>query len=97
MAHAEQKTETVVTGVTLDLDPEEAGYLIDLLSAHVGGSLTTNAQPLGRIRAALVAAGVTRHNAWNSRGRQTYASLFATRQEASDSFNATNPWRSEES
>lgn len=39
--------------VALFLDAEEAGYLKDLLRAHVGGTLTTRMQPLARIRMAL--------------------------------------------
>lgn len=47
-------------GILLALDSEEAGYLLDLLSAHVGGTLTINDAPLGRVRKALEGADVRR-------------------------------------
>ena len=96
MAQAEIETETVVTEtIVLTLDAQEAGYLLDLLSAHVGGSLTTSDQPLGRIRSALHSAKVKRINAWNQRGSTVYASLFATLTEAEKHKQPhERPWRS---
>lgn len=69
MAEAQKKA------VALILDTEEAGYLLDLLDAHVGGGLTQDEEPLGRIRAALVDSGVRRLYARN-RTIGEYASLF---------------------
>lgn len=46
--------------IALLLDDHEAGYLLDLLQGHVGGTLTLDYEPLGRIRQALNAANVTR-------------------------------------
>lgn len=63
MAKASIKTNPVIT---LTLDEEEAGYLLDLLSDHVGGSLTLDLAPLGRIRLALNDAEVERLYAFNS-------------------------------
>ena len=60
MAAAEKITEKVVKGVNLDLDPIEAGCLLDLLMAHVGGPATKDREPLGRIRVALLQAEVQR-------------------------------------
>jgi hypothetical protein len=37
----------------LFLDAEEAGYLKDVMRAHVAGTLTTHNNPLARIRRAL--------------------------------------------
>ncbi len=57
MAHA--KTVKTVE-VTLTLDEDEAGYLLDMLSAHVAGSLINDHEPLGRIRNALKDANAVR-------------------------------------
>lgn len=46
--------------IALLLDDHEAGYLLDLLQGHVGGTLTLDYEPLGRIRQALNAASVKR-------------------------------------
>lgn len=62
--------------VTLTLDTEEAGYLIDLLAAHVGGSLLDASEPLGRIRQALRAAGVERRHAVARPNGQSYAAIY---------------------
>ena len=64
MATAELKAITV-TRVTLTLDTEEAGYLLDLLLHHVAGHLTSDDEPLGSIRVALETSGVERRRAWN--------------------------------
>lgn len=63
MAEASIETNPVIT---LTLDEEEAGYLLDLLSAHIGGGLTRDLAPLGRIRLALNDAEVERVHAFNS-------------------------------
>jgi hypothetical protein len=68
-----QKSETVVT---LELNGEEAGYLLDLLSAHVGGPLTLEREPLGSIRVALAEAGVERRYAFNTAYQGHYAVLY---------------------
>lgn len=60
MAEAVEVAEKIVSGYTLTLNPEEAGYLLDLLSAHVSGPLTMTTDPLGAIRVALAQAGVKR-------------------------------------
>jgi hypothetical protein len=39
--------------ITLVIDKEAAGYLVDLLNAEVAGKITTDREPLGRIRLAL--------------------------------------------
>jgi hypothetical protein len=39
--------------VSIKIDKEAAGYLVDLLSGHVGGRATLDTEPLGRIRLAL--------------------------------------------
>jgi len=59
----------------LFLDAEEAGFLKDLLCAHVAGRLTLDAEPLGRIRKALM--GVNRRLARKSLeyGHDGYAVL----------------------
>lgn len=70
MATAKKKTT-----VKLELDSEEAGYLFDLLYAHVGGPLTLRDFPLGRIREALDDAGVTRLYAVNLARSEHYPTL----------------------
>jgi len=65
---AKLETETQVTYV-LTLDAEEAGYLKDLLSAHIAGGMTSGVQPLGRIRVAL--ADVERMYLYDSRADAT--------------------------
>lgn len=70
---ASMKTVKSATIYVLELDEEEAGYLKDLLAAHVGGTLTTDRQPLGRIRVAL--EDVPRLHAVNSRISGAYAVL----------------------
>lgn len=39
--------------IPLMIDREAAGYLIDLLNAHVAGKATCHGEPLGRVRQAL--------------------------------------------
>jgi hypothetical protein len=39
--------------VTLVIDKEAAGYLVDLLNAEIAGKITTDREPLGRVRLAL--------------------------------------------
>jgi len=39
--------------ITLNLDKEAAGYLVDLLYAQIGGRATVTGEPLGRVREAL--------------------------------------------
>lgn len=75
MAEASIKTNPVIT---LTLDEEEAGYLLDLLSAHVGGSLTRDHAPLARIRLALNDAEVERLRALNyNQGYGVQATRYA--------------------
>ena len=50
---------------TLELDGEEAGFLLDLLGAHVGGTLVSGGQPLGRVLDKLEHQGVLRFYAKN--------------------------------
>ena len=74
MAKAKAK---IVVDVTLKLDAEEAGYLLDLLSAHVGGNLCLEDEPLGRIRIALEGVAVRRLYAVNKqRTGSRYAALY---------------------
>lgn len=54
------------TSVTLTLDTEEAGYLLDLLTSHVAGHLTLDEAPLGRVREALEVSGVAVKRAHNA-------------------------------
>ena len=75
MATFEVVSETVITRVQLTLNAEEAGYLLDLLTAHVGGELTEPSGPLGNILGALKGAKVKRIYARNSKGN-VYASLY---------------------
>lgn len=63
-----------IVGVVLTLDKEEAGYLLDMLLAHVGGELTFDGEPLGRIREALKESGIKRLHAKNTNSGR-YASL----------------------
>lgn len=39
--------------IILELDPEEAGYLYDLLYSRIAGPLNQDDHPIGRIREAL--------------------------------------------
>lgn len=39
--------------ITLVIDKEAAGYLVDLLNSEVAGKITTDREPLGRVRLAL--------------------------------------------
>jgi hypothetical protein len=79
-------TKAEVTTVTLELDEEEAGYLRDLLFAHVAGSLINPGQPLGRISRALAAAEVKRISAYNYNEHGAkgagHACLYRTRADA---------------
>lgn len=64
-----QEDEIIVTTLVLRLDEEEAGYLYDLLKAHVAGPLV-HGGALGRIGKALEAAvdtsaGIERRYAYN--------------------------------
>jgi len=75
-----------VTMVTLTLDEQEAGYLLELLHAHVAGSLASTGRPLDRIRVALKAVNVTRLIAYNSNRYRTsphpHSCLYRTIAEA---------------
>jgi hypothetical protein len=79
MASASKETTTVVT---LTLDVEESGYLLNLLTAHVGGRLTIGSQPLGRISAVLEDAGVEGIRAYNANGSGVYAALYRSHDDA---------------
>lgn len=57
---AEASTVQEVTGYVLHLDVDEAGYLVDLLNGHIGGTIAIDTEPLGRIRLALDNAEVKR-------------------------------------
>lgn len=62
---AKVTAKKVVQSYTVEMDVEEAGYLLELLMAHVGGTLMLEGQPLGNIRIALEEAGVERIEAEN--------------------------------
>ena len=73
---AEVTQVKTVAEYQLTLSAEEAGYLLDLLTAHVGGELTLDREPLGAIRLALKDAGVSRKYAHNAAGGvRPYANL----------------------
>ena len=72
---AEVTRVKTVTAYHLTLSPEEAGYLLDLLSAHVGGELTYDDNPLGAIRMALRDAEVERKYAARKDSLGPYAVL----------------------
>jgi hypothetical protein len=56
----------LVEQIVLELDEEEAGYLLDLLLAHVAGPLVTNPhQPLWRVHTAMREARAKRIRARN--------------------------------
>lgn len=65
--------------IQLKLSAEEAGYLLDALWAHLGGTLATDREPLGRIRIALDSAGVKRLRA--HRENNDYAQLYRNPEE----------------
>jgi hypothetical protein len=46
--------------VTLKIDKEAAGYLVDLLNSQSGGAVLNSDEPLGRVRVALDALRHTR-------------------------------------
>lgn len=69
------------TRVTLAMDEEEAGYLLDALSAHLAGSLVNSNNPLGKVRMALEEAKVQRIRAWRIKGLGDYAALYATKED----------------
>ncbi len=78
-----EATKSEVVTVRLELDAEEAGYLYDLLRSHVGGELINDAEPLGRIRKALLAAGVVRRNAHRAHNTGLeHAALYRTKEAA---------------
>lgn len=62
--------------VTLLLDSEEAGYLLNALTEHLGGVLLTKDAPLGRIRSALQEAGVKEVHADPHHLHEGYPSLY---------------------
>lgn len=56
MAEARTETETVVTGVTLEMSDQEACALLHLLRTGVGGNASGSKGPLGSIMNAVGAA-----------------------------------------
>lgn len=80
MADAEI-AEVKTTRVTLVMDEEEAGYLLDVLTRHLAGTLVGETRPLGSIRLALKAAQVQQIKAWRVKGIGDYAAIYATHDE----------------
>lgn len=80
MADAEQEVVKQVR-VTLHMDEEEAGYLLNALGSHIAGSLVSYNQPLGKVRTALKDAGVQEIKAWRVKGIGDYAAIYATQEE----------------
>lgn len=76
---AKVTAKKVVQSYTVELDAEEAGYLLELLMAHVGGTLTLEGQPLGNIRVALEEADVERIEAENYQGAGSWSRYAALR------------------
>lgn len=77
------RVQPVKPGFRLNLDADEAGYLKELLLAHVAGALTFPGEPLGRILEALEGANVPERRIRNLNdeaplnARRVYASVFA--------------------
>jgi hypothetical protein len=81
----------------LTLDADEAGYLQELLYAHIGGGLTTWGQPFGRILEALSDAGAPHRSIRNlneeapNGQRMPYSVLWPADTDESDSWKWWEP------
>lgn len=64
--------QIVTINYTLTMDPEEAGYLYDLMMAHVAGDLVDHHEPLGRIITALNHSSIQRIYAHNVNPNPTH-------------------------
>lgn len=87
----ETVTTTTVKAVSVEIDPETAGMLQDILIAHIGGDIVGAGTKLTALRVALENAGVERvrvHRALRASKRLGHSCLYLTAEgaERSDSF-----------